>query len=275
MDRISGKTVVVTGAASGFGRILCERLLGRGARVAAGDINEAGLAELAAGHPASSLLTQVTNVAELAQQKALVAAALARFGAVDVLVNNAGTMPLAFFSDHEQAVAAWDRCIDVNIRGVLYGMIAAFDPMMTAGQGQVINLSSIYGNYPTIGAAVYGASKAAVDFLSESFRQETRGKIKVTVIKPTGVPATNLSSNIVNPEAPKGIWGHYLAEDGPRFEALATGQLPAREQDPESPAYFALSPEYIVEAILHAIDQPLGVSVSSVTVRATGDGYVL
>ncbi|NBQ12396.1 MAG: SDR family NAD(P)-dependent oxidoreductase, partial [Gammaproteobacteria bacterium] len=135
--------------------------------------------------------------------------------------------------------------------------------------------SSIYGNYPTIGAAVYGASKAAVDFLSESFRQETRGKIKVTVIKPTGVPATNLSSNIVNPEAPKGIWGHYLAEDGPRFEAMAAGQLPAAEQDPESPAYFALNPDYIVDAILHAIDQPLGVSVSSITVRATGDGYVL
>jgi Short-chain alcohol dehydrogenase of unknown specificity len=119
MDRITGKTVVVTGAASGFGRILCERLLARGAQVAAGDINEAGLAELAASHRSSSLLTQVTNVAELAEQKALVAAALDRFGAVDVLVNNAGTMPLAFFSDHEQAVGAWDRCIDVNIRGVL------------------------------------------------------------------------------------------------------------------------------------------------------------
>ena len=275
MDRIRGKTVVVTGAASGFGRILCERLLARGAQVVAGDVDGEGLVKLASAMASSALHTQLTDVSDLAQQKALVAAALERFGALDVLVNNAGTMPLAFFSDHAKAVGAWDRCIDVNIRGVLYGMIAAFDPMMAAGRGQVINLSSIYGNYPTIGAAVYGASKAAVDFLSESFRQETRGKIKVTVIKPTGVPATNLSLNIVNPEAPKGIWGHYLVEDGPRFEVMAAGQLPAAEQDPESPAYFALNPEYIVDAILHAIDQPLGVSVSSVTVRATGDGYVL
>ena len=146
MDRIRGKTVVVTGAASGFGRILCERLLARGASVVAGDVDGEGLVKLASAMASSALHTQLTDVSDLAQQKALVAAALERFGALDVLVNNAGTMPLAFFSDHAKAVGAWDRCIDVNIRGVLYGMIAAFDPMMAAGRGQVINLSSIYGN---------------------------------------------------------------------------------------------------------------------------------
>ena len=88
------------------------------------------------------------------------------------------------------------------------------------------------------------------------------------------MPATNLSLNIVNPEAPKAP-GATTSQKMGLPEAMAAGQLPAAEQDPESPAYFALDPEYLVDAILHAMDQPLGVSVSSVTVRATGDGYVL
>lgn len=276
-DHVAGKSVVITGAAGGFGRLLAIKAAARGARVVGGDVNEQELGETArlvreAGGEMATLRTDVTALEDM---KALVALAVERFGAVDVLVNNAGTMPLAFFSDHEAAMDAWNRCIDVNFRGVLNGMVAAHDPMIAAGRGHVVNLSSIYGNYPTVGGAVYGATKAAVDFLSESMRQETRGKIKVTVVKPTGVPATGLSEGVVNPEAPIGIWGHYAASDLPRFEAMAAGQLPAQEMDPESIEYFVLAPEYIADAILHAIDQPWGVSISSVTVRASGDGYVL
>lgn len=275
-NHIAGKVIVVTGAASGFGRLVAEKAVARGARVVGGDLDEQGLAETLAGVSDSAAMAVLrTDVTKLEDVQALVALAVERFGAIDVMVNNAGTMPLAFFSDHETAMGAWNRCIDVNFRGVLNGMVAAHDPMLAAGRGQIVNLSSIYGNFPTIGGAVYGATKAAVDFLSESFRQEARGRIKVTVVKPTGVPATNLAGGVVNPEAPIGIWGHFAAADLPRYEAMAAGQLPARELDPESIEYFVLAPEYIANAILHAIDQPWGVSIGSITVRASGDGYVL
>ena len=275
-DHIAGKVIVVTGAASGFGRLVAMKAIARGARVVGGDLDEHGLAEtLAAVSNPDAMAVLRTDVTRPEDMQALVALAAERFGAIDVMVNNAGTMPLAFFSDHETAMDAWNRCIDVNFRGVLNGMVAAHDPMLAAGRGQIVNLSSIYGNFPTVGGAVYGATKAAVDFLSESFRQEARGRIKVTVVKPTGVPATNLAGGVVNPEAPIGIWGHFAATDLPRYEAMAAGQLPARELDPESIEYFVLAPEYIADAILHVIDQPWGVSIGSITVRASGDGYVL
>jgi len=276
-DHVAERTIVITGAAGGFGRLVSQKAAARGARIVGGDVDEAGLAETErlVTEAGGQMVTARTDVTDLDAMKALVAVAVERFGAVDVMVNNAGTMPLAFFSDHEEAMGAWNRCIDINVKGVLNGMVAAYGPMMAAGRGQVVNLSSIYGNFPTMGGGVYGATKAAVDFLSESLRQETRGKIKVTVVKPTGVPATGLSAGVVNPAAPIGIWGHYAATDLPRFEAMAAGQLPATETDPDSVEYFVLDPSYIADAVLHAIDQPWGVSISSVTVRATGDGYVL
>ena len=163
-NHIAGKVIVVTGAASGFGRLVAEKAVARGARVVGGDLDEQGLAEtLAAVSDSAAMAVLRTDVTKLEDVQALVALAVERFGAIDVMVNNAGTMPLAFFSDHETAMGAWNRCIDVNFRGVLNGMVAAHDPMLAAGRGQIVNLSSIYGNFPTIGGAVYGATKAAVD----------------------------------------------------------------------------------------------------------------
>lgn len=276
-DYVTGKVVVVTGAGAGFGRLVCLGLAARGAHVVGGDINGEALDALAkqVGGAGGSIATRVTDVRELPDQQALVALALERFGAIDVMINNAGTMPLAFFADHARAMDAWNSCIDINFRGVLNGMVAAHDPMLEQGRGQVINVSSIYGNFPVVGAAVYGATKAAVDFLSESLRMESRGHIKVTTVKPTGVPATGLSGGIVNPEAVVGILGANASTDFARFEAMAAGQLPAEETDPESIRYFALAPQFIADAIIHAIDQPWGVSIGEITVRASGDGYIL
>ena len=276
-DQIRGKVVVVTGAGSGFGRLVCLGATARGAHVVGGDIDEPALTTLAAEVAAAegSLATLKTDVTELAELHALVALARERFGAIDVMINNAGIMPLGFFADHAKAMDAWNRCIDINFRGVLNGMVAAYDPMLEQGRGQVINVSSIYGNFPVVGAAVYGATKAAVDFLSESLRMESRGRIKVTTVKPTGVPATGLSGGIVNPEAVVGILGANASADFARFEAMAAGQLPAEETDPDSIRYFALAPQFIADAIIHAVDQPWGVSIGEITVRASGDGYML
>jgi short-subunit dehydrogenase len=191
------------------------------------------------------------------------------------MLNNAGTMPLAFYADHANAREAWERCIDINIKGVLYGMLAVHDTMIAQGRGHVINVSSIYGNYPVVGAGVYGATKAAVNVLSESLRMESQGRIKVTIVKPTGVPATGLSSGVVNPAAVVGILGHNMASYGAKMQALAAGQLPAADSDPDSITYVALAPEWLADQIVYAINQPWGVAIGDITVRASGDGYIL
>ena len=139
----------------------------------------------------------------------------------------------------------------------------------------MINVSSIYGNFPVIGAAVYGATKAAVNFLSESLRVEARGKIKVTIVKPTGVPATGLSASVINPAASVGILGQNAAEFGAMIEAMQSGTFPADRLDPEQIDYASLAPDHIADAILLAIDQPWGVSLGDITVRAAGDHFIL
>ncbi len=243
-SHLSGRTIVVTGAAGGFGRILSREAAGRGARLVCCDVDGAALTAAveeirSRGGRATAIPADVTD---LGAMRGVVAEAMRLHGAVDVLVNNAGVMPLGFFADHARAAEAWSRCIDINVKGVLNGMMAVYDAMMRQGRGHIVNLSSIYGNYPVAGAAVYGATKAAVNVLSEAFRVETQGRIKVTIVRPTGVPGTGLGGGIVNPASPR---------------------------------YAALAPEHLVAEILHAIDQPWGVSVGDITVRATGDRYIL
>ncbi len=276
-DHVSGKAIVITGAGGGFGRLVAQKAAARGAKVTCGDIDgakaqETAAAIVAAGGVAQALVADVTRLEDVA---ALVQASVSAHGGLDVMVNNAGIMPLAFFSDHATAYAAWSRCIDINIKGVLNGMVAAYDPMIAAGRGQIVNVSSIYGNFPVAGAAVYGASKAAVNFLSESFRLETRGRIKVTTVKPTGVPGTGLGGSVINPGAIAGILGANTPEFMQMVAGLADGSLPPEKLDPEQMDYQALAPEHIADAVLHAIDQPWGVSVGEITVRAAGDHFVL
>ncbi|MEZ4289695.1 MAG: SDR family oxidoreductase [Myxococcota bacterium] len=208
-SHLDGRVVVVTGAASGFGRLVAGKSAARGARVVAGDANEAALEETVAGirDAGGRIEPFVVDVCDRARVMALAARAVEVFGALDVMVNNAGVMPLAFFADHAEAAPAWERCIDVNFKGVLNGIVAAWDPMIAQGRGHVVNVSSIYGNHPVAGAAVYGATKAAVNFLSEALRQESQGRIKVTTIRPTGVPTTGLGAGVVNPAAIQGILG--------------------------------------------------------------------
>src|SRR3990167_3590209 len=186
-----------------------------------------------AGGTASAKKTDVTD---LAAMKALVQHAVDRHGVIDVMINNAGIMPLAFFADHEAAVPAWSKCIDINIKGVMNGIVAAYDPMMAQGRGHVINISSIYGNYPVLGAAVYGATKSAVNFLSESLRVEAAGKIKVTIIKPTGVPGTGLGAGVLNPEAITGILGQTAEGSRGTIYGIMEGKAQGKGIAPGSPA---------------------------------------
>lgn len=277
MSHIAGKSIVITGAGGGFGRLIATKAAAAGARVACGDIDQAGLAgtEAAIRGGNGAVLTRVTDVTDAGAMRALADAAAEAFGGVDVIVNNAGVMPLAFYSDHAAAMAAWNRCIDINIKGVLNGIVAVYDRMVAQGRGHVINISSIYGNFPVAGAAVYGATKAAVNFLSDALRVEGQGKIKVTTIRPTGVPATGLGAGVINREAIVGILGQNAASYGAAITAVAAGEAPPQALDPESIGYLALDPGYIADAVIAAIDQPWGVTLSDITVRAAGDGYIL
>jgi len=276
-DHVRGKVIVVTGGGGGFGRLIARQASARGAKMVCADINEAAAQESAdmvkaAGGEAIAVKADVTSAEEMA---ALAAKAVEAYGAIDVMINNAGIMPLAFFADHKDALPAWHRCIDINFRGVLNGMVAVHDQMMSQGRGHIINISSIYGNFPVVGAGVYGATKAAVNFLSESLRMESRGRIKVTIVKPTGVPGTGLGAGVINPAAVVGIVGQNIMEFGTVLEALREGKLAAEALDPENIDYLVLDPAFIAAEVLHAIDQPLGVSVGEVTVRAAGDHYLL
>ena len=276
-NHVEGKSVVITGGGSGFGKLVAEKAASLGASVTIGDINGAAAEAAAAAITASGGKAQAvaTDVTDLAQCQKLVGAAVSAYGRIDVMVNNAGIMPLAFFSDHEAAYPAWQRCIDINIKGVLNGMVAAYDPMIQQGRGQVINISSIYGNFPVVGAAVYGASKAAVNIMGESLRLESRGKIKVTTIKPTGVPGTGLSGSVINPAAIVGILGQNTAEFMAMSAELEAGTFPPERLDPQNIDYASLAPEHIADAVIHAINQPWGVSLGEITVRAAGDHFIL
>lgn len=276
-SHVEGKVIIITGAAAGFGRLVAQKTAKLGARVVAADVNEAELEATCAsisteGGTALAVRTDVTSRADM---KALAAEAVARFGAIDVMVNNAGVMPLAFYADHAEAAEAWDRCIDINLKGVLHGIAAVYDTMIEQGRGHIVNVSSIYGNYPVVGAAVYGATKAAVNVLSESLRQEAQGRIKVTTVRPTGVPATGLSAGIVNPAAVRGILGQNEASFMETITRLLGENPPAELTDPERIGYYVLSPELLADQIVYAIDQPWGVSISDLTVRASGDVYVI
>lgn len=274
-DNIAGKSVVITGGASGFGRLTSERLAALGAKLTLADINATAVEEVAAairaaGGEAQAVAADVTSMEDMHR---VASAAVDAFGGIDVMVNNAGVMPLAFIADHKSALPAWERCIDINFRGVMHGSVAVYDQMMAQGRGHIVNLSSIYGNRPTVGAAVYGATKAAVDYFSHALRQEARGKIKVTVIKPTGIMATGLMDTVVNPAAGAGLIGHNVAtfyEDFSKFKSDDPGSL----ADPDAVGCAFLTPDYIAEAIVHVVNQPWGVSISDITVRASGEHYI-
>ncbi len=276
-SHVDGRVIIITGAAGGFGRLVAQKTAARGARVVGSDVDEAGLEETVASIGATGGVAEgfIADVTDRSRMHALAAFALERFGAIDVMVNNAGVMPLAFYADHAEASDAWERCIDINFKGVLNGIAAVHDPMIRQGRGHVVNLSSIYGNQPVAGAGVYGATKAAVNFLSEALRQESQGKIKVTTIRPTGVPGTSLGEGVVNQGAIVGILGAGAASFMQTMGVVLGESPPEELTSPERIGYFSLAPEILADQIVFAIDQPWGVSISDLTVRASGDGYVI
>ena len=271
---VEGKVIIITGASSGFGKLTAKRAAEMGGKIVLAARSEEKLKETvaeikAAGGEASYI---VTDVAKKDDVFAMAKFAVDTYGRIDVLVNNAGTMPLAFFSEHAQALDKWEQCIDISIKGTIFGISAVYDQMIKQGQGQVINVSSIYANFPVAGAGVYQVAKMGVQYLAESLRSECQGKIKVTTIKPTGFMKTNLSSSVVDQMA------MMPAVAGP-LEILSNWveEAPLRPDfhDINSMTYNDPDPQVLADNIIYAINQPWGVSIGDLTVRASGESFVI
>jgi NADP-dependent 3-hydroxy acid dehydrogenase YdfG len=196
IENIKGKVVVITGASSGLGEATARLLSAEGATVvlAARRVDRIkGLADELEGQGGKAEAV-ATDVTDRQQVKALVDSAVETFGRIDVMLNNAGLMPLAPLEDLK--VDEWDQMIDVNLKGVLYGIAAALPYMKEQKSGHIINVSSVYGHKLGPDATVYCATKHAVRALSEGLRQEVKPyNIRTTVISP-GAVATELLEHI-------------------------------------------------------------------------------
>lgn len=275
-NHVDGRIIIITGAGSGFGKLVAGMTAELGAKVVISDINEDNLKAVSEEIRAKGQTVEykVADVTDKEQMDALAAFAVEKFGRIDVMLNNAGIMPLAYWADHKQAWKAWDKAVDINFKGVVNGITAVYDQMIEQGRGQVVNISSIYGNAGMPGSGVYSATKAAVKVLSDSLRIESHGKIKVTTVKPTGVPGTNLASAIVNDTAISGLAGQNAQQYFDDTAAFMAGKLPAEKTDSDSIQYWAITPEELAENVVYVINQPWGVNISDITVRASGDVFI-
>ncbi|MCB1134491.1 MAG: SDR family oxidoreductase, partial [Verrucomicrobiae bacterium] len=198
----------VTGAGGGFGRLICNKAGALGAKVTCADINVDAAEETAeqvrkAGGTAQSV---AADVADIAQMRKVAKLAIATHGGIDIMVNNAGIMPLSPLANRR--VDEWDRMIDVNIKGVLYGIDAVLTHMLERKDGHVINVSSVAGLMTNPTSAVYSGTKHAVKAISEGLRKETAGVIRVTTIYP-GKVNTELGFSIKDPAVLAGIGDRF------------------------------------------------------------------
>nr|WP_322688256.1 SDR family oxidoreductase [Nostoc sp. DedSLP04] len=217
MSEIQNKVVIITGASSGLGEATAKRLAASGAKLMLAARREDRLKDLvgAIAKSGGTATYQVTDVADSAQVEALAKETLSTYGRIDVLINNAGLMPLSALD--QVKVDEWERMIDINIKGVLYGIAAVLPIMRQQKSGHVINLSSVAGHKVFPGAAVYCATKYAVRAISEGLRLESNGEIRSTNISP-GAVATELGNTITDRQdahTTRVIFMHYFSLDTP------------------------------------------------------------
>jgi len=234
------KVILITGASSGIGAGIARELAKTDAILLLGARRESRLAALAEelrfnGAEVAIKALDVTRREDVAQ---FVAFALEKWGRVDVMINNAGIMPLSPMASLR--VEEWDQMIDVNIKGVLYGIAAVLPTMLAHQRGHIINIASIGALAVSPTAAVYCATKFAVRVISDGLRQEN-SQLRVTCVHP-GVVESELASTITDPTAAEAMQ-HYRA--------------------------IALQPDAIGRAVRYAIEQPEEVDVNEIVVRPT------
>ena len=242
-NNIENKVVAITGASSGIGEATARHLAGLGAKIVLGARREEKLQTIVNdiktnGGEAEYLVTDVTNRSDL---KALVQKAVDTYGRMDAIVNNAGIMPIAPMSALK--VDEWDRMIDINIKGVLYGIAAALPVFEKQESGHIINMSSVAGvKVFSPGGTVYSGTKFAVRAISEGLRQEVGGKIRTTCIEPGAIDS----------ELKHG------SSDGDSDAALK-----------ELYDNWSIPADSIARAIAYVIEQPVDVDVNEIIIRPT------
>jgi NADP-dependent 3-hydroxy acid dehydrogenase YdfG len=240
MTDVQGKVVVVTGGSNGLGEATAKLLAERGAKVMLGARREENLERIVSEikDGGGEAAYRVTDVTDRDQVENLVAGAVDEFGRIDVLVNNAGLMPLSPLDALK--VDEWEQMVDVNIKGVLYGIAAALPRMREQHDGQIINLSSVAGHVVQEGsAAVYAGTKFAVWVIYEGLRQEAGDEIRTTTISPGAVEG-ELTSKITHEE---------------------TAQNASTITD------LAIDADAVARAIAYAIEQPKDVDTNEIILR--------
>jgi NADP-dependent 3-hydroxy acid dehydrogenase YdfG len=239
---IDGKVVAVTGASSGIGEATALLLAERGAKLVLGARNPDGLDAVAARLTATGgdAIAKVTDVSCREDLTEFVALAAETYGQLDVLVSNAGIMPVSQFD--ELRVDDWEAMVDVNLKGVLFGIAAALPVFRRQGFGHFVNIASTAAFRVTPGQSVYAGTKMAVRAISEGLRQEAGENLRVTIVSP-GMTSTNFAESIT--------------------DEAARGELERRRDDIAMPA------NAVARAIAFAIDQPADVDIGEVVVRPT------
>jgi NADP-dependent 3-hydroxy acid dehydrogenase YdfG len=271
LNYVQGKVVVITGAGSGFGKLTSEKLANMGGKIILADINEETVKATTDNMKSKDGIAEyiVTDVSAKEQVDRMTLFALTTFGRIDILINNAGIMPTSLFASKQ--VEAWDKCININLKGPIYAIASVIDTMYKQGEGHIINVSSLYATKTHAGAGVYCATKAGLKMISDALRAETRGKIKVSTVYPSAA-ATNLSSTILDFEAVSEFYGKYWPEFN---EAMSNNPDLVLNPDMNDPKVMLLSAEAIADTIVFCVNQPKGITISDIIVRATNEPMII
>jgi NADP-dependent 3-hydroxy acid dehydrogenase YdfG len=246
MLNVENKVIAITGASSGIGEAAARFLADKGAKVVLGARRTENLKSIAGEIQAAGGEVRFTSldVTQKEQLESFIQFSQSQFGRVDVLVSNAGLMPLSLIE--QLKVEEWDRMIDVNLKGVLYGIAAALPIFQAQNSGHFVNITSVADRWVGPTATIYCATKHAVRVISEGFRQEVGSNIRVTVIAP-GATESELPNTISDPEMKKAA-----------IEQFRIDLLPA---------------EAIARAIVYAVEQPANVDVNEIVVRPSAQKY--
>ena len=241
-DNIAGKVVVITGASSGLGEAAARSLAALGASVVLGARRVDRIQSIAdeLSRNGGKALAIETDVTHFDQVKRLVDSAVQTYGRIDVMINNAGLMPMSPLE--RLKIDDWNRMIDVNIKGVLYGIAAALPYMQRQKAGHIINVSSVAGHKVRPGGAVYSATKHAVRVISEGLRQE---------VKPYNIRTTVISPGMVDTELPNSATEPDVAENMRKMYE------------------FAVPAESFARAVVFAMSQPEDVDINEILYRPT------
>ncbi|MBH5329049.1 SDR family oxidoreductase [Eikenella sp. S3360] len=248
MNYIQNKVIIITGASAGMGKAAAQQLAAQGGKVVLAARDEAKLRAAVAEIKANGGEAQyfVCDVSRAEQVQALADFALQTYGQIDVLVNNAGYMPGSFLVKNN--TAEWNKTIDINIKGVLYGVGAVLGQMRKQGRGQIINVASVAAyETPTPGAVVYCATKHAVRALTDGLRAEEammKSPVRISCMSP-GAIDTDLKHDVTDPDLREFVLKSY-------------------EEMP------SLSPDDMAYGIVAAINTPDNIEVGEIVVRPTG-----